>query len=159
MAGPAHLEAGIGFTRKEGTVLAFPARDRAEVIVVDTKTWKTLGTIPTRGRDSHLSSHPQSAHVWVDFRMDPSSNDEIAFIGKQSLETAGPVRELHGAVGQVEFTRNGRFALVSTGGPDGSIVVFDTASLEVVDRLPIRNSAGIYNVANRAGKARPRSAR
>ena len=59
IAGVAQLESGIGFMRTAGAVLAFPARDRAEVIVVDTKTWKVVRTIPTFGQGSYLSSHPK----------------------------------------------------------------------------------------------------
>ncbi|MDP6705287.1 MAG: cytochrome D1 domain-containing protein, partial [Alphaproteobacteria bacterium] len=49
----------------------------------------------------------------------------------------------------VEFTRDGRFALVSIWDMDGAIVVYDAATLEEVKRIPFVKPSGKYNVYNK----------
>jgi DNA-binding beta-propeller fold protein YncE len=151
--GVPHLHAGIGFSWNDGTVLAYPGLDDAAVTVVDTKTWRIVKAIPTSGSGAYLSSHKQSAHAWVDFRMDPSSKDSITLIDKQSLAPVGQVREPGRTLSHVEFSRDGRYALASLQETDGAIIVFDTRTLREVKRLPMRKPAGNYNVANRISRA------
>ena len=49
----------------------------------------------------------------------------------------------------VEFTRDGRFALVSVWDTDGALVVYDATSFAEVARLPMSKPAGKYNVFNK----------
>ena len=49
----------------------------------------------------------------------------------------------------VEFTRDGRYALVSIWDMDGAIVVYDAVTLEEVKRVPLRKPSGEYNVRNK----------
>jgi len=49
----------------------------------------------------------------------------------------------------VEFTRDGRYALVSLWEMDGALIVYDARSLEEVKRIPMRRPVGKYNVLNK----------
>jgi hypothetical protein len=49
----------------------------------------------------------------------------------------------------VEFTRDGRHALVSIWDDDGAVVVYDSETFEEVRRLPMRRPSGKYNVFNK----------
>jgi hypothetical protein len=49
----------------------------------------------------------------------------------------------------VEFTRDGRYALLSIWDDDGAVVVYDARTLEEVKRLPMRKPSGKYNVYNK----------
>ncbi|MFH3759070.1 cytochrome D1 domain-containing protein, partial [Acinetobacter baumannii] len=55
--------------------------------------------------------------------------------------------------GHVEFTRDGRYALLSVWDRDGALVVYDAHSLEEVKRLPMNKPSGKYNVGNKIGYA------
>ena len=57
------------------------------------------------------------------------------------------------AAGHVEFTRDGRYALLSVSEMDGEIVVYDAATLEIVKRLPMTKPVGKYNVWNRISRS------
>ena len=63
------------------------------------------------------------------------------------------VRELRPAPGRtaahVEFTQDGRYALVSIWENDGAVVVYDASTLEEVKRLPMNKPSGKYNVHNK----------
>lgn len=49
----------------------------------------------------------------------------------------------------VEFTKDGRFALVSIWEMVGALVVYDAATLEAVTRIPMKKPSGKYNVHNK----------
>ncbi len=49
----------------------------------------------------------------------------------------------------MEFTRDGRYALLSIWDPDGALVVYDAESLEEVKRIPMKKPSGKYNVYNK----------
>ena len=49
----------------------------------------------------------------------------------------------------VEFTRDGRYALVSIWEMDGAIVVYDAKTLKEVKRIPMVKPAGKNNVFNK----------
>ena len=49
----------------------------------------------------------------------------------------------------MEFTRDGRYALVSVWEMDGALVVYDAATFEEVKRIPMRKPSGKYNVFNK----------
>ena len=70
-------------------------------------------------------------------------------IDKASLEIVKTLRPAAGKpAGQVAFTRDGRYALVSIRDMAGAVVVYDAATLEEVKRIPFVMPSGIYNVFN-----------
>jgi hypothetical protein len=49
----------------------------------------------------------------------------------------------------VEFTRDGRYVLVSIWEIDGALLVYDAATLEEIRRIPMSKPSGKYNVYNK----------
>ena len=49
----------------------------------------------------------------------------------------------------VEFTRDGKYALLSIWEPDGFVIVYDGATLEEIKRIPMKKPVGKYNVFNK----------
>ena len=71
-------------------------------------------------------------------------------IDKRSLEVVRRLRPAPGrTAAHVEFTRDGRHALVSIWDDDGAVVVYDSETFEEVRRLPMRRPSGKYNVFNK----------
>jgi hypothetical protein len=69
---------------------------------------------------------------------------------KRTLEIVGSVTPEPGkTAAHVEFTRDGRYALVSVWEMDGALVVYDAATLEEVKRIPMKRPVGKYNVYNK----------
>ena len=74
----------------------------------------------------------------------------IHVIDKRSLEIVKTLRPEPGkTAAHVEFTRDGRYALISLWEMDGALVVYDAATLEEVKRIPMRKPSGKYNVYNK----------
>ena len=130
-------------------VLATPNLREGQVSIIDTSDWKLLRQIPTLGPGFFLRSHEKSRYAWVDAFMSPRK-DTLQVIDKQTLQV---VRELRPAPGRtaahVEFTQDGRYALVSIWENDGAVVVYDASTLEEVKRLPMSKPVGKYNVFNK----------
>ncbi len=79
--------------------------------------------------------------------------DAIQIIDKQTLEIVKTLRPQKGArAAHVEFTQDGKHALVSIWEEDGAVVIYDAKTLEEVDRLPMKKPRGKYNVGNRIEK-------
>ncbi len=71
-------------------------------------------------------------------------------IDKQTLEIAATLRPAPGkTAAHVEFTRDGRHALLSIWDMEGAIVVYDAETLEEVKRIPFVKPSGKYNVYNK----------
>jgi DNA-binding beta-propeller fold protein YncE/cytochrome c553 len=147
--GMPHLASGITWDWNGRPVLATPNLREGLVSIIDTRDWKVIRQIPTLGPGFFLRSHEKTPYAWVDAFMSPRK-DTLQVIDKRSLEV---VRELRPAPGKtaahVEFTADGRHALVSIWENDGAIVVYDAATLQEVKRLPMNKPSGKYNVRNK----------
>jgi hypothetical protein len=49
----------------------------------------------------------------------------------------------------VEFTRDGKYALVSIWEMDGALVVYDAQTFREIKRMPMKKPSGKYNVYNK----------
>jgi hypothetical protein len=76
-------------------------------------------------------------------------------IDKRTLEVVRTLRPAPGkTAAHVEFTRDGRYALLSVWDADGALVVYDANTLEEVRRIPMKKPVGKYNVYNKITYAR-----
>jgi DNA-binding beta-propeller fold protein YncE/cytochrome c553 len=149
LPGLPHLGSGISWTWNGRRVLATPNLKEGLITVVDTKTWKVVKQIPTNGPGFFMRSHEATPYAWVDAMMSPRK-DTLQIIDKRTLEVVRAVTPQPGrTAAHVEFTRDGRFALVSVWETDGALVVYDAATFEEVKRLPMKKPVGKYNVYNK----------
>lgn len=153
LSGMPHLGSGIYWKRDGRWVFATPNISRGVISVIDLQNWKPLKEIATDGPGFFMRSHADSPYAWTDTFLG-KKHDEILLIDKQTLEIAHRLRPSPGKVaGHVEFTRDGRYALLSVWDRDGALVVYDAHSLEEVKRLPMNKPSGKYNVGNKIGYA------
>ena len=149
LPGLPHLGSGITWQLDGRTVMATPNLQRALVTVLDTTSWKPLKEIATFGPGFFLRSHERTPYAWVDGMMG-AAKDTLQIIDKQSLTIVGSVTPSPGkTAAHVEFTRDGRYALVSVWELDGALVVYDARTLVEVRRLPMKKPVGKYNVHNK----------
>ena len=149
IAGMPHLGSGITFAWNGTTVLASPNLKDGAIDVIDMKTWKTVKTIPTPGPGFFMRSHENTPYAWADSMMSPASKDTLTLIDKKTLEPVATLREPGRTLAHTEFTKDGRYALVSVWEMDGAVIVFDTQTLKEVKRLPMSKPIGKYNVWNK----------
>lgn len=153
LPGLPHLGSGISWNRNGRAVLATPNLKEGVVSVIELGSWLPVKSIPTNGAGFFMRSHENSRFAWVD-AFNSAKRDTLQVIDKQTLEVVADVTPEAGKVAaHVEFTRDGRFALVSVWDMDGAIVVYDAASLREVKRIPMRRPSGKYNVFNKITKS------
>ena len=147
--GMPHLGSGITWEYQGRRVMATPNLKEGKVTVIDMDNWKVIKQIKTLGPGFFLRSHEATPYAWVDVFFGPHK-DAMQVIDKRTLEI---VKTLYPEPGKtsahVEFTRDGRYALVSIWEMDGALVVYDAASLKVVKRIPMSKPSGKYNVYNK----------
>lgn len=149
LPGMPHLGSGITWESQGRHVMATPHLKEGILSVIDIDNWTLIKTIKMDGPGFFLRSHESSPYVWADVFFGPHK-DEMHIIDKQSLEIVKTLNPAPGkTVAHTEFTRDGRYALVSVWEDDGAVIVYDAKTLEEVKRLPMRKPAGKYNVWNK----------
>ncbi|WP_432472646.1 cytochrome D1 domain-containing protein [Amphritea sp. HPY] len=149
LAGMPHLGSGITWDYNGRRVLATPNLSTSEVSVIDMESWETIKNIPTEGPGFFMRSHKNSPYAWVDVFFG-KEKEAVHIIDKKSLEIVKTIRPAPGKVAaHVEFTKDGRYALLSIWDMDGALIVYDAKTLEEVKRLPMVKPSGKYNVWNK----------
>ena len=147
--GMPHLGSGITWKRGDATVMATPNLKKSIVSVFDTSDWRLLKQINTLGPGFFARSHENSPYFWVDVFFGPN-RDAVHVIDKQSLKIIKTLRPAPGkTAAHVEFTRDGKYALLSIWDMDGAIVVYDAKTLQEIKRIPMKKPVGKYNVYNK----------
>jgi len=154
LPGMPHLSSAITWEYQGRTVLATPNIREGVVSIVDTESWKVIKRIETKGPGFFMRSHENSPYAWVDVFFGPNK-DLMHVIDKRTLEIVKTLRPAPGKTSaHVEFTKDGRYALVSIWDMDGALVVYDANTLEEVKRLPMKKPSGKYNVHNKLTRSR-----
>ena len=149
-----HLSSGISWQHEGRTLLATPNLREAAVSVIDMKDWALIRQIPTNGPGFFLRSHENTDYAWVD-GMNGPTRDTLQVIDKRSLEVVKDITPAPGkTAAHVEFTRDGKYALVSVWDIDGALVIYDAQTLSEVTRLPMKKPSGKYNVYNKITRSR-----
>ena len=128
LPGLPHLGSAITWSYQGRTVLATPNLKEGVVSVIDMENWKTIKRIDTLGPGFFMRSHEKTPYAWVDNMMS-AKRDTIQIIDKRKLEVVKSLTPAPGkTAAHTEFTRDGRYALVSIWEMDGALVVYDAAT-------------------------------
>jgi hypothetical protein len=129
--------------------MATPNLKAGKVTVIGMDDWKVIRQIETLGPGFFMRSHENTPYAWTDVFFGPD-RDAMHIIDKRTLELVKTIRPEKGMTSaHVEFTRDGRYALVSLWEMNGALVVYDAGTLEEVKRIPMRKPSGKYNVYNK----------
>ena len=149
LPGLPHLGSGITWDWRGTPVLATPNLKEGTITVIDMKTWKTIKNIKTLGPGFFMRSHENTPYAWADSMFSPNK-EAIEIIDKNRLEIVKTLQPAPGkTAAHTEFTRDGKYALVSVWEMDGALVVYDAATFKEVKRLPMKKPSGKYNVYNK----------
>lgn len=153
LPGMPHLGSGITWEWQGTTVLATPNLKDGLVTVIDMQNWQVLRQIATPGPGFFMRSHENTPYAWTDV-FNGKVKDTLQLIDKKTLAIAATLTPSLGqTAAHVEFTRDGRFALVSVWEKEGALVVYDAATLREVKRLPMNKPSGKYNVYNKINRS------
>ncbi len=149
LPGLPHLGSGITWTDGERKLLATPNLKDGNVSVIDMRDWSLVKSIPTLGAGIFMRSHENTPYAWVDNSFS-KFKDTLQIIDKRSLEVVREIKPEPGkTANHVEFTRDGKYALVSVSEDEGWLVIYDAATFQEIKRLPMRKPMGKYNVFNK----------
>ncbi len=149
LPGMPHLSSGISWQYGDTRVIATPNIKEGVVSIIDTRNWKIIKKIKTQGPGFFMRSHEKSPYAWVDVFFGPNK-DLVHIIDKKTLEIVKTLKPEAGKTSaHVEFTKDGRYALLSIWENDGAVIVYDAQTLEEVKRLPMKKPSGKYNVYNK----------
>jgi len=147
--GMPHLSSGITWNYKNTRVMAIPNIKDGSITIIDMKDWSKIKTLKTLGPGFFMRSHSRSPYAWVDVFFGPHK-EAVHIIDKQKLEIVETLRPAPGkTAAHVEFTKDGKYALLSIWDKDGALVVYDANSLKEVKRLAMKKPSGKYNVYNK----------
>jgi len=153
LEGMPHLGSGITWEYQGRPVMATPNLKESMVTVIDMQNWNVISQIETLGPGFFMRSHENTPYAWTDVFFGPNK-DAMHVFDKRTLRLVKTLRPEAGKTSaHVEFTRDGRFALVSLWEMDGALIVYDAASLEEVKRIPMRKPSGKYNVFNKINRS------
>ena len=156
LPGMPHLGSGITWEYRGRPVMATPNLKEAMVSVIDMQNWQTVKQVKTLGPGFFMRSHENTPYAWTDgfATGNPASRDVMHIIDKQTLEVVRTLRPIPGkTAAHVEFTRDGKYALVSIWETDGALIVYDAQTLEEIKRLPMKKPSGKYNVYNKTTRS------
>jgi len=149
MAGMPHLGSGITWDYQGKTVFASPNIKDGLVTVIDMESWKVIKEIKTEGPGFFMRSHSNSPYAWVDVFFGPNK-EKVHVIKKDTLEIVKTLSPAPGkTAAHVEFTKDGKYVLLSIWDEDGAVIVYDGDTLEELKRLPMKKPSGKYNVYNK----------
>ncbi|MBI5438439.1 MAG: c-type cytochrome [Nitrosomonadales bacterium] len=150
LPGMPHLGSGITWEYQGHPVMATPNLKEPLVSVIDMTTWQTVKQIKTPGAGFFMRSHENTPYAWTDSFNSKDSLDVMTIIDKRTLEVVKTLRPMPGkTAAHVEFTRDGKYVLISIWEDDGALLVYDAATLEEIKRLPMSKPSGKYNVYNK----------
>ncbi len=149
LSGMPHLGSGITFDWQGKRVMASPNLKENKISVIDMDTWDLIKDLPTLGPGFFMRSHEQAPYAFAEVFFGPNK-DVMQVIDKEKLEIVKNLRPEPGkTVAHAEFTKDGKYVLLSVMEDDGALLVMDARSLEIIKRLPMRRPVGKYNVANK----------
>ncbi len=149
LPGMPHLGSGITWEWEGKPILATPNLKDGVITVVDMRDWQVIKQIQTPGPGFFMRSHENTCYAWTDV-FNGSKKDTLQLIDKQKLAIVATVTPSPGkTAAHVEFTRDGKFALVSVWEANGALVIYDAETLREIKRLPMSKPSGKYNVYNK----------
>lgn len=149
MAGMPHLGSGITWDYQGKTVFASPNIKDGLVSVIDMETWQVIKEIKTEGPGFFMRSHSKSPYAWVDVFFG-ENKEKVHVIDKSTLEIVKTLSPAPGkTAAHVEFTKDGKYVLLSIWDDEGAVIVYDANTLEEIKRLPMKKPSGKYNVYNK----------
>lgn len=146
--GMPHLASAALWRDGDSTYAAIPHIKSPTITILKLYDWEIVKTINTLGPGFFARTHSKSGYIWVD-----TNTDTLQIIEKDSLKVIKDITPEEGKRAMhIEFTKDGRYALVSIYEEDGAVVIYDNRTFKEIKRIPFVKPVGKYNATN---KSRP----
>jgi dihydro-heme d1 dehydrogenase len=140
LPGSLGFSSGSSWDYKDRSVLAVPNPDNASLSIIDVEDWKRLRQIETIGTASFVQSQENIPYAWVNVISGPDKG-AVQIIDKSTLKIYKSLKPLPAKIiERIEFTRDGRYALLVLSGSSGEYLVYDAHTLTELKRIKMDNS-------------------
>ncbi len=144
-SGLPHL-ASSAFWYKNGELMAGVNHIKKPILsIYSLDKLEKVDEIPLPAAGFFVRTHFATPYLWVD-----TMTEDIVLIDKSDFKKTKIIKAHPGVKSMhVEFTRNGKFALITIPSEDGEVVVYDTATVKKVKSIPSKHPVGKYNATNK----------
>lgn len=143
--GMPHLASATYWSDKGALYAAINHLKRPVITILDLNNKKIVKEIAINGTGFFVRTHQSTPFIWVD-----TNTDSIQIIDKATLQvikTLIPSKDKKAM--HIEFTKDGKYALVSIYEEEGAVIIYDAVTLNEIKRLPFKKPAGKYNALNK----------
>lgn len=145
ISGMPHLASAALWKDGDKTLAAFPHIKSPTMTVMELYTWNVIARINLKGPGYFARTHESIPYIWVD-----TNTDTMQLVDKKDFKVVKEIVPEKGRFAMhTEFTKDGRFALVSIREKGGAVYIYDAEKLEAVKRLPFEKPIGKYNATNK----------
>lgn len=143
--GMPHLASATYWIDKDMLYAAVNHLKRPVVTIMNLTDRKIVKEIELDGSGFFVRTHQDTPFIWAD-----TNTDAVQLIDKKNLEVAKTLipskdkKAMH-----IEFTKDGKYAMVSIYEEEGALVIYDAFKLEEIKRMPFKKPAGKYNALNK----------
>jgi len=144
--GMPHLaSAAFWLDNKETPLVAINHLSTPTLTVIDLDKLKVIDEITLSGKGYFVRTHQDTPYIWAD-----TGSEVLQIIDKENLKVLKNLIPSKGKrVMHTEFTKDGRYAMVSLWEDDGAVIIYDAYTIDEVKRIPFRKPAGKYNALNK----------
>jgi hypothetical protein len=143
--GMPHLSSATYWTADGVLYAAINHLKRPAVTILDLKALKVVNEINLSGTGFFVRTHQDTPYLWAD-----TETEVIQIIDKTTLQAVKTLTPSNGKKAMhIEFTKDGRFAMVSIPDEDGAVVIYDAFNLNEIMRIPFKRPSGKYNALNK----------
>ena len=123
-----------------GDLAFLPALKREVALVYSTRDWSPVATVPISGTALYTVARPDRRQVWVDIVGKNGDRVDVIDVGEMRV-----TRTLEPGPGAThpQFTPKGDAAYISLM-DGGKVIVYDTATFQVIREFPARRPSGIF---------------
>ncbi len=123
-----------------GEYVLLPAVGRNSVLVVNSKDWKQVASIPVHGQPVFVMARPDGRQAWVNYAFPDNDTVQIIDVEKRAVvQTLKPGK----AVLHMEFTPRGEAVWVSVRDAN-KVAVYDTRTRALLKQLNVDSPSGIF---------------
>lgn len=154
-SGLPHLASAAFYMHKGGLFAGVNHIKKPVATIISLDRLDKVAEIPLPGAGFFVRTHYATPYLWID-----TETERIALVRKDDFSDIRYITPHEGRKAMhVEFTKDGRHALVTIPGAGGEVVIYDANTLEKRNAIPFERPVGKYNATNKTYPDRALAAR
>lgn len=137
VSGSASAPLAAAFMQQGRPLLALATPAASGLAIVDPAGWRVVQTVATTGRSLFVRSHASVPQLWIGSQAeDPAQDATLTLVDRQTLAVTAVLAVPGRSLASLAFSRDGSRALVGLHEASNALLVYDTRTLKLLERLP-----------------------